>query len=134
VVAAILKWSAITVGELPEPPLQLGPLATQARVVAQHVVSVPEGAVEAAEQVTVVASEVDDLFPELGELLLLPHARPPRRLPVGDGPPPPPLLREQLPPTLERWLAVTSFFSLVVGAGRMMMIKQWLVGVLEARG
>jgi len=121
-----------------EPPLQLGPLVTEPRVVAQHVVSVPDGAVEAVEQVTVVASEEDDLLPELGELLPLPHARPPRRLPVGDRPPPPSLLREQLPPVLEQPAVVTSFILVVDGMMMMMMmmmmLKQWLAaGVLEAR-
>uniref|UniRef100_A0A8R7UX62 Uncharacterized protein n=1 Tax=Triticum urartu TaxID=4572 RepID=A0A8R7UX62_TRIUA len=80
--------------ELLEPLLQFGLLGPEAGVVAQHAAAVPDDAVELVEQLAVGAAEVHHLRPQLAQLLLLPHARPPRRLPVRHHPPPPPLLRE----------------------------------------
>jgi len=112
-------------GELLEPPLQACPLGAQPRVVAAHAVAVPDGAVEAVEQVAVVAAEVGGLRPELAELPLLAHARPPRRLPVGRRPPPPPLLREPL----------AGAGSLVVGVGgRRRAVEERLGELLAVRG
>lgn len=130
--AAVVMVTAAA--ELLEPPLQAVPLGAEARVVAQHAVAVPDGAVEAVEQVAVVGAEVGSLRPELAELPLLAHARPPRRLPVGRRPPPPPLLRELLllPP-----LAAASLVFRAARARHAVVVKKRVVAselLLAVRG
>jgi len=71
---------------------QLGLLVPEARALAAGVGAAPERAVELVEEAAVGAAEVRDLRPQLAELPLLAHARPPRRLPVRHHPPTPALL------------------------------------------
>lgn len=123
--------AVIDYGELLEPPLQLGPLVPQPGALSEYAVAVPDGAVEPIEQVAVGVPEVDDLRPELAHLLLLPHARPPRRLPVGHHPSLPPLLRE-LEPALPVAVGRLVGFRHVAHHRRAGTIKKRLATMLQA--
>jgi hypothetical protein len=72
--------------------LELGPLLPEPGVLAVDITAAPHCLVELIKEAAVGVTEVDNLPPQLAELPLLAHARPPCRLPVGDHPPPPPLL------------------------------------------
>jgi hypothetical protein len=85
------RGGVLRLGEALELGTEIGLLLLEPGLLAAHVAAAPHGAVQLVEEAAVGAAEVDDLRPQLGELALLAHARPPGGLPVGGHPPPPPL-------------------------------------------
>jgi hypothetical protein len=86
------RGGVLCLHELLELGIELGLLLVETSVLAAHVIAASHCSVELVEEATVGATEVDYLRLQLAELPLLAHARPTSGLPVGDHPPPPPLL------------------------------------------
>lgn len=95
VAIAMIAAMVVVVGgglEAVEEEAEAGGLGLEAGVLLEDLVVGVGGEVELVDEPLVLSTEANHLGPQLVQVLLLPHPRPPRRLAVGYHPPLPPLV------------------------------------------